>query len=123
LALISELLVNALLISARFTIGWYISRLFAIATSTIVLALLIEETVVLYGRIARSNALLLHERNNRLMTLEAVVGAIKHEVKQPLMTITLNGETIELCLRDVPPELDEARLAVRGRGYCRSSHQ
>ena len=112
LALISELLVNALLISARFTVGWYISRVFAIATSTIVLAVLLQETVVLYGRIARSNTMLVRERNNRLMTLEAVVAAIKHEVRQPLMMVTLNGETIQLCLREVPPELNEARLAA-----------
>ena len=112
LASIAELIVIGLLISARFTVGWYVSRLFEITTSTIVLAGLLQETVVLYGRIARSNALLVHERNNRLMTLSAVVGAIKHEVKQPLMTITLNGETIELCLREVPPKLDEARLAA-----------
>ncbi len=112
LALISEVLVNAILISARFTLGWYISRLFAIATSTIVLAVLIQEIVVLYGRISRSNSMLLRERNNRLMSLEAVVGAIKHELRQPLTAIALDGESIGLYLREVPPELEEARLSA-----------
>jgi hypothetical protein len=37
LAFISELIINGLLISARFTLGWYVSRLFSIVTSTIVL--------------------------------------------------------------------------------------
>ena len=80
LAFISELVINGLLISARFTIGWYVSRLFAIVTSTIVLVVLVEEIVVLYGRMAHSHAMLVHERNNRLMNLEALTAAIRHEV-------------------------------------------
>src|SRR5579862_4858816 len=96
-------------ISARFTVGWYISRIFSIATSTIVLAVLLEETIVLYGRLARSNAMLLRERNNGLMSLEALTAAIKHELKQPLGAMILNGEALELFLRKVPPDLDEAR--------------
>ena len=112
LAFISELVINGLLISARFTVGWYISRLFAIVTSTIVLVVLVEEIVVLYGRMARSHAMLLHERNNRLMNLEALTAAIRHEVKQPLNTLTLNGESLELFLSEMPPQLDEARSAA-----------
>jgi signal transduction histidine kinase len=120
LALISELVVNGLLISARFTVGWYVSRLFAIATSTIVLAGLLQETVVLYGRIARSNAMLLRERNNRLMTLEALAAAIRHEVRQPLVAVTGNAEAVKVLLGKVPPEVNEARSAaedILGAGH------
>jgi signal transduction histidine kinase len=113
LALISELLVNALLISSRFTVGWYISRFFALATSTIVLAALLQETVVLYGRLARSNTILRRERYNKLMSLEALVAAIKHEIKQPLTAVAMNSQAIELSLEKARPELDEARLAAR----------
>jgi signal transduction histidine kinase len=112
LALMSELAINGLLISARFTLGWYVSRLFAIATSTAVLAVLLEETVILYGRLARSNAMLLRERNNRLTNLEALSAAITHEVRQPLTTITINGGALVSLLGKVPPELDEARSAA-----------
>ena len=65
LAFASELIINGLLISARFTLGFYVSRLFSIVTSTIVLVVLLEETTRLYGRLARSNAMLLREQNNR----------------------------------------------------------
>jgi signal transduction histidine kinase len=112
LALISELATNGLLISARFTVGWYVSRLFAIVTSTIVLAVLLEETMVLYGRMARSNAALLRERDNRLMNLEALAAAIRHEVRQPLMANIANAEALKLYLKNAPPELDEARLVA-----------
>ncbi len=112
LAFISELVINGLLISARFTAGWYVSRLFAIVTSTIVLVVLIEEIAVLYGRMVHSHATLVHERNNKLMNLEALTAAIRHEVKQPLATIILNGGSLELFLGEVPPQLDEAQSAA-----------
>ena len=112
LAFISELVINGLLISARFTAGWYVSRLFAIVTSTIVLVVLVEEIAVLYGRMARSHAMLLHERDNKLMNLEALTAAIRHEVNQPLTSITLNGESLKLYLREVPLQLDEAHSAA-----------
>jgi signal transduction histidine kinase len=112
LAFISELVINGLLISARFTVGWYVSRLFAIVTSTIVLVVLVEEIAVLYGRMARSHAMLLHERDNKLMNLEALTAAIRHEVNQPLTSITLNGESLKLYLRKVPLQLDEADSAA-----------
>jgi signal transduction histidine kinase len=112
-AILSEIVINGLLISARFTVGWYVSRLFAIATSTVVLAILLQETVMLYGSMARSNAILLRERNSRLMNLEALAAAIRHEVRQPLMAIALNGEALEQCLRTVPPELEEARSSAK----------
>ena len=87
LAFASELIINGLFISARFTLGFYVSRLFSIVTSTIVLVVLLEETTKLYGRLARSNAMLLREQNNRLMTLEALASSISHEVRQPLTGI------------------------------------
>ena len=111
-ALIAELAINGLLISARFTVGWYVSRIFTIATSTIVLAVLLQETIILYGRMARSNEMLVRERNSRLMNLEALAAAIRHEVRQPLMAIIANSGAIELLLGKTPPELDEARLAA-----------
>jgi signal transduction histidine kinase len=112
LALISEVVSNALLISARFTFGWYASRLFAIATSAIVLTVLIQETVMLYGRMARSNATLLRERKNKLLNLEALAGAIRHEVGQPLAAAGLNAQAVELFLNQTPPELNGARSAA-----------
>jgi signal transduction histidine kinase len=112
LALISEVVSNLILVSARFTLGWYTSRLFAIMTSAIVLAVLIQETVILYGRIARSNTMLLRERKNKLLNLEALASAIRHEVGQPLAAVGLNAQTLELLLNRESPELDRVRSAA-----------
>jgi signal transduction histidine kinase len=112
LALICEIMSNALLISSRFTFGWYASRLFSIVTSAIVLAVLVEETVMLYGRMARSNEMLLRERKNRLLNLEALASAIRHEVGQPLAAVELNAQAIELFLQREPPKVEAARSAA-----------
>ena len=110
LALLSELVTNSILISARFTFGWYISRLFSIATSTIVLAALLQETIAMYARMARSRAALLRERNTRLLNLEALAGAIRHEVAQPLAAAQMEAEALKLLVREVPPDPDKASL-------------
>jgi signal transduction histidine kinase len=114
LAFLSELVINGLLISARFTLGWYASRIFSIVTSTIVLVAVLSETTRLYGRLARSNAMLLREQNNRLMNLEALAAAIAHEVRQPLTSIVMGGSALQRFLADAPPKLEKAR-ATAGR--------
>jgi signal transduction histidine kinase len=101
-------------VGARFTAGWYAGRLLGIVTSTLVLAILVRETAVLYGRMARSNAMLLRERNNRLLTVEALLGSIRHEMGQPLAAAALDAETVGVLLKAVPPQLDEARAVTAG---------
>jgi signal transduction histidine kinase len=112
LAFLSELVINGLLISARFTLGWYVSRIFSIFTSTIVLVALLSETTRLYGRLARSNAMLLREQNNRLMNLEALAASIAHEVRQPLTSIVMGGSALLRFFADTLPKLEKARLTA-----------
>ncbi len=112
LAFLSELVINGLLISARFTLGWYVSRIFSIFTATIVLVALLSETARLYGRLARSNAMLLREKKNRLMNLEALAASIAHEVRQPLTSIVMGGSALRRYISDKPPKLDKADLTA-----------
>jgi signal transduction histidine kinase len=66
----------------------------------------------LYAELARSNAMLQRERNNKLMNLEAVVAAIAHEVRQPLTAISASGSAARRFLETEPPDLGEARSSV-----------
>jgi signal transduction histidine kinase len=110
LAFFSELVINGLLISERFTLGWYVSRIFSIFTSTIVLVVLLSETTRLYGRLARSNALLLREKKNRLTNLEALAASIAHEVRQPLTSIVMSSSALQRFIGDTPPKLEKAHI-------------
>ncbi|HEY1980768.1 MAG TPA: GAF domain-containing sensor histidine kinase [Xanthobacteraceae bacterium] len=61
------------------------------------------------------------ERNNKLMTLEAMAASISHEVRQPLAGIASNGGAALRFLGHAPPNLDEARSALNG--MVRDSHR
>jgi signal transduction histidine kinase len=113
LVLILELAFSGLLPTVRFSAGFYAGRVFSLVTSSIVLIVVLAETTWLYARLARSNAMLYRERNNKLMNLEAMAASIAHEVKQPLAAIALDGETALLFLGRTPPDLGEAESAVK----------
>jgi len=107
-ALIGELALTVI----RFSLGFYASRVFSLATSTIVLVILLAETTRLYARLAHSNILLQRERDNKLMNLEAVVAAISHELKQPLSALLLKSSSALLFLDRTPPNYEKARSAL-----------
>jgi hypothetical protein len=90
-ALIFELMFVGVLSGGRFSLGFYAGRIGSLIASTVVLVVLLAETTRLYGHLARSNALLQRERNNKLMNLQAMLASISHEVRQPLAAIGMNG--------------------------------
>lgn len=107
-ALIGELALTVV----RFSLGFYVSRILSLATSTIVLVILLAETTGLYTRLARANLMLRRERDNKLMNLEAIVASISHEVKQPLATIVMRGSTALRFLGHGQPDIEKARSAL-----------
>ena len=48
------------------------------------------------------------ERDNKLTNVEAIMAAIAHEVRQPLMAIVINGGAARRFLARVPADIDEA---------------
>ena len=111
-AALCELGLAVMIVSGRYTLGFYAGRIFTFLTSTIVLVVLLVETTRLYARLARSNAILQQERNNKLLNLEAMVASIAHEVKQPLTGIsTLSAATLRF-LKQSPPNLVRAESCV-----------
>lgn len=63
-------------------------------------------------QLGRTVAELRRERNNKLMSLEAMVAALSHEVRQPLASIAANGSAALRFLGHVPPNLEEVRTAL-----------
>jgi signal transduction histidine kinase len=81
-----------------------------------VLAALFAERRESEGRLARANALLERERENKLMNIEAVIAAIAHEVRQPLAAISINTSAALRFAKATPPGLDEVRSALAAIG-------
>jgi PAS domain S-box-containing protein len=63
-------------------------------------------------RLVRANAVLQLERENKLMTFQAAVASIAHEIKQPLASLTLNAEAAKSILVSASPDLEEVRDAL-----------
>ncbi|MBW8856080.1 MAG: two-component sensor histidine kinase, partial [Bradyrhizobium sp.] len=107
LASMPNFLVAIVSSSVRFTIGWYAARCFVLVASCMLLTVLIVETMLLYSRLASAITLLRRERTNRLLSVEAVVGAVAHELGTPLGAIALNANTALCQLRSNPPKLED----------------
>jgi len=102
LACMPNFLVAIIGSSVRFTIGWYAARGFLLFSSCVLLTVLIIETMFLYFRLASALTLQRRESANRLLSMDAVTGAIAHELNSPLGAIALNAETALAQLRANP---------------------
>jgi signal transduction histidine kinase len=109
--MLNALMFNKLVI--RFSVFWYLGRVFSALAASIVLLFLLYETTMVYWRLALSHMMLERERNNKLMSLEAAAASISHELKQPLTAITANSAAAFKLLELAPPDLEEARAALR----------
>jgi signal transduction histidine kinase len=109
---IGELALSGLFPSVRFSLGFYGGRVFSVITASIVLIVLLAETTRIYMLLARTNLKLQHEQSNKLMTFEAMVGAIAHEIKQPLEAIELNSSSAKLTLDRAPVDVGEMQAII-----------
>ena len=107
LACMPNFLVAMIGSSVRFTIGWYAARGFVLIGSCTLLTVLLIEKTFLYSRLANALVLQRRERTNRLLTVEAVTGALAHELRTPLGAIALNASTALSQLRSTPRELGD----------------
>ncbi|HYJ89593.1 MAG TPA: ATP-binding protein [Pyrinomonadaceae bacterium] len=87
-ALIAESLVIAFLATNRFTLGFYANRAIPLVVSKVVLIVLLAETVLLHARLSLANSRLQREHVNKLVSAQAVVATLAHEVRQPLTGVT-----------------------------------
>ncbi|HET7849740.1 MAG TPA: MASE4 domain-containing protein [Pseudolabrys sp.] len=107
--LVAELFITSFVIGSRFSAGFYAGRLLSLAASILVLIALLAETVQHSSRLARANLALQLERSRKLTSLDAAIGAIAHEVKQPITAIALNSGAVQMMLNSPAPDLEKVR--------------
>jgi signal transduction histidine kinase len=108
-ALMAELAIVTFIIPGRFTLGFYLARLYSVIASMIVLVVLLSEATRLYARLAGANAALQRERQSKLVNMEAAVAAIAHQQKQPLMGIATKGAAAVRFLEREPPDVAKVK--------------
>jgi signal transduction histidine kinase len=111
-AFLAELVINTVLISGRFTLGWYVGRVFAVFVPTIAMILMLAQIFALNAKLIRATIMLQRERSNKLASLDAVVAAIAHEVKQPLAAIAVHGHAAQRNLDRAPPDLRKVSTSL-----------
>jgi C4-dicarboxylate-specific signal transduction histidine kinase len=98
---------------ARFSVGWYVGRIFGFLSGSLVLFVLLYEITTLYARLLRAVLAQRREREARMMTGDAVSASIAHEIKQPLSGMITNAEAGLRWLDRTTPDLDEAKAALK----------
>ena len=88
------------------------SAILFVALGAFVLAALFAESRDSEARLTRSNMMLERERDNKLMSAQAITGAIAHEVRQPLASIVANASAAQRWLERTPPDHVEVRMAL-----------
>jgi signal transduction histidine kinase len=91
-----------------------------VALSAYVLGALFAQRRESEARLTQSNMMLERERDNKLMSAQAVAGTIAHEVRQPLAAIVANASAALRWFERVPPDHDEVRAAlnrIQGEGH------
>ena len=83
-----------------------------VALGAYVLAALFAERRDSESQLARANLMLERERDNKLMSAQAITGTIAHEVRQPLAAIVANASAALRWLDRSPPDHDEVRAAL-----------
>ncbi len=105
-ALIVETTLIAFLVPRRFDVVFYATRVIWLLVSKVVLIVLLSETVRLQARLVLANRKFQHERENKLTNAGAAVAAIAHEVRQPLIGISLQAAAGQRFLDRTPPDVD-----------------
>jgi signal transduction histidine kinase len=96
--------------ASRYTVAFYVSRLFGVVVASAVLVALLVNMRRLYARLSIAVSALERQRAGRLLNLDVVVGSIGHEIKQPLTVIGTCATVIDHLLRKPTVEIDEVRL-------------
>ena len=113
-ALLAEATMVALLITGRFSVGFYANRFIPLVVSKVVLIALLSETLILNERLISAFMMQRRERENRLMSVEAATAAIAHEIKQPLAAISMRCSTALRWLKRTPPDYEEITASLTG---------
>ncbi|WP_339949385.1 ATP-binding protein [uncultured Albimonas sp.] len=97
---------------ARLSLGWWAGRLFGLVAASVVLVALLASATRLYARHARAVLAERRARESRLTLVEAISGALAHELRQPLASIGLDAAAGLRWLRRDPPDPAEAAAAL-----------
>jgi len=111
-ALTAELATVSFILVTRYSLGFYLGRIFSVAVSTTVLIMLLVDTTGLYRRFSRANTALQRKRENHLLKMEAAVFGIADKIRQPLTSISIRAAAARNYLERQPNDIDQVQRIV-----------
>jgi signal transduction histidine kinase len=108
-----EITLQGLFLTDRFSLAWYMGRIFSLIASTVMLVVLLSEMTTLYAHLARSVMRQRSARQARQVAMDAMAASIAHEINQPLGAIATNAQAAMRWLTRKTPDLDEACAALK----------
>jgi C4-dicarboxylate-specific signal transduction histidine kinase len=103
---------TAILINARYSLGFYAGRAFGIIATFIVLLVLLSETTAVYAQLAQSVARQRRDRQARQIAMDAMAASIAHEINQPLAAMVTNANAAVRWLTRATPDLDRTLTSL-----------
>jgi signal transduction histidine kinase len=100
-------------IGVRYDVAWYATPGFSIVSATLVLLVLLSESLTLHAQLAISVLAQRREREGRRLSMDVMSGAIAHEFKQPLSVIMTSADAAVRWLDRTPPEVGEAQDSLK----------
>jgi signal transduction histidine kinase len=100
----------------RFSFEWYVARISALLSACLVLFVLLYEVTMLYTQLVRTDVAQRREREARLLTGDAIVAAMAHEVRQPLFAMVAYANADLHWLDHPSPNLEEAKVVLKQIG-------
>ena len=107
-----EITLQGIFLTDRFSLAWYVGRVFSLIAGSLVLIVLLSEMTTLYAHLARSVMRQRAARQARQIAMDTMAASIAHEVSQPLAAIALNARSALIFLAATTPNTDEARAAI-----------
>jgi signal transduction histidine kinase len=96
----------------RLNIAWWAGRMYGLASASMVLLVLLLETMTLQARLARSVHSERLARESRLTAMEALSASVAHEINQPLTSMVTNASAGLRWLDNDIPRVKEAKAAL-----------
>jgi signal transduction histidine kinase len=100
-------------IGGRYDVAWYATPGFSIVSATLVLLVLLSESLTLHAQLAISVLAQRREREGRRLSMDVMSGAIAHEFTQPLSVIMTSADAAVRWLDRTPPDVGEAQDSLK----------
>jgi two-component sensor histidine kinase len=107
--LISEMALVTFGVTARFNLGWYVSRTLAVAVSTIVLAALLAEAMSLHREVLKANMKFRREREQK----NALISELDHRVKNVLASVSVVALRTQQSSRTMDEFIDALNSRIK----------